>query len=119
MTDQFRAFISEDYFIKSGIRLMLIRRDRGKPEVFTHDNGWEKVEENVTIPENAGLVLPPELLEEIARAITKFLGKELPSVAEVTVLREVLSKEQERVDRTLFGSGFSSLIGRPAPHGDR
>jgi len=77
------------------------RRLEGGTELLMEDGTWRVFAEGVAPPNTVGLPLPHEALESIFRAIAAHLGNALPSVAEVAVLREVLAKEQGRVDNVL------------------
>ena len=69
-------------------------------EVLIEDGTWQAVPEGA-IAQHAGLPLPAGSLVPIAEALARQLGNALPSQAEVAVLREVLAKEQARVDDVL------------------
>lgn len=77
------------------------RRLEGGTELLMEDGTWSTFGEGVLPPNTVGLPMPSEALEAVYRAIAAHLGNTLPSVAEVAVLREVLAKEQARVDAVL------------------
>ncbi len=82
-------------------RLLVMSTWPGRNEVLLEDGTWQRIDEGVQIPSNAGIPLPHDALEAIAGALADYLGNALPSQAEVAVLREVLAKEQSRVDDVL------------------
>jgi hypothetical protein len=79
-------------------RLQVITPER---EVLLEDGTWRRLGELEALPIGAGLPMPRDALRAIAVALADYFGNELPSQAEVAVLREVLAKEQARVDTVL------------------
>ena len=73
----------------------------GEVEILLEDGSMLKIEEGVMPPQNAGIKFHYAALEAIAEALQAHLGNALPSQAEVAILREVLTKEQGRVDAIL------------------
>jgi hypothetical protein len=72
----------------------------GKVEYLMPDGTMKEVEEGVD-PGESGIRIHYAALPAIAEALQAHLGNSLPSQAEVAVLREVLEKEQKRVDTAL------------------
>lgn len=96
-----RARFENPYYDRN-VRLHLYREAApGKIEYLAEDGTWNTIDEGVVPPTSAGLPLPPEAVEAIALAAAETLGNKLPSQAEVAVLREMLTKEQGRVDAVL------------------
>ena len=95
-----RAFVDRTWN-ERGVRLYVIHDGPpGEVEVVMSDGTWQRIPEGATLA-GAGLELEAESLPAIARALAEHLGNALPSQAEVAVLREVLAKEQQRVDNVL------------------
>lgn len=70
-------------------------------EVLDRDGSWVPISENVQLPHDLGFRMPKAAVEAVARACAELLGNDLPSTAEVKVLRESLEVERGRVDRIL------------------
>ena len=84
------------------VRLVVVKeKPDHRYDTLLEDGSWLTVEEGTAPAGNEGIMLPPEALPEIAAAIQQHLGNSLPSQAEVSVLREMLKKEQGRVDAVL------------------
>lgn len=62
---------------------------------------WVEVEEGTVPPEAAGIVVPRHSLLPLHTALSLHLGVQVPTAAEIKVLREWLAVERERVDRAL------------------
>lgn len=109
---EYRAFVQQDWPRDRAI-LNLVQVNVGSRDILLRDGAsWQNVPDNIEFPPlgETGIVLPHGSLEPIYRAIADSLGKELPSVAEVSVLREWLAAEQGRTD-AVFGKALE-LIGR-------
>ncbi len=76
----------------------------GIVEALLEDGSWMVVDAVATTPPtDAGISLPVDTLEAVAAALAEYLGHHLPSAGEIAVLREWLTVERGRVDRTLEG----------------
>lgn len=95
-----RAQFEHD-IVRDITRLYVVRELPDKAEVLMEDGTWQTVEYGVDPGSPAGFPLPAAAIFAIAEAAAKYLGNTLPSQAEVAVLREVLAKEQGRVDAVL------------------
>lgn len=99
---RFRAWVSRNDMLGRTIKLQVIeQRGLSAYDCLLEDGTWAEVEEGAQTPENAGIALPTGSLEAIVRACMEHLGNSLPSVAEISVLREWLVAERERVDALL------------------
>lgn len=106
---RYRAYVERD-IPRDGARLHIVQ-DAGPGRVSILIEGgsaWQTLEDGQRFPDEAGIFLPHEALVPLAAALQEHLGNALPSQAEVSVLREVLKKEQERVD-TLFNATVLSV----------
>ena len=99
MIPDYEAIVSED-FMRGTVRLRVLHNYGGGREVLTPDGLWRRVDDGV-VSEDDGIAFRPEAIKAIAKACASFLGKQLPSEAEVAVLREWLAVEQRRVDAAL------------------
>jgi hypothetical protein len=89
-------------------KLMLGRRWAGGADVLriTEDGLlFTTVEEGMATPPDAGLDLPVEALNAIAKAIEAFQGDTGHAATEVRVLREWLTEERARVDKLIHLDG--------------
>lgn len=94
----FRARFQTEWAIDK-VRLLLVQdRGDGRTDVWLGGDTWQTVEQGVMFTDEMGVLLPTEAVRAIAEAAAENLGNELPSTAEVKVLREWLAKEQARVD---------------------
>lgn len=93
-----------DEFLRQTVRLRVGReRQHGVFELLMPDGSWFEAPEGVEVVDD-GIRLPREVLVAIVDAISTHLGKDLPSQAEVSVLREWLDSERTRVDDVLFAA---------------
>lgn len=93
----------EDELLMDRVRLMVFdRRADGSVRVLQSDGSWRDHDESqhavVREWSGDGLPIPIDALDAVAEALMKYLGNQLPSTAEVKVLREWLTSERERVD---------------------
>ena len=85
----------------TGAVRLLIRENRGNHASYLMPDGtWQEVEEGAYL-DSAGLPLPAEAVEAIARAIQEFQGHASHADTEARVLREWLAVERTRVDLEL------------------
>lgn len=97
----FKALVQTD-FMRNLVRLQVISEGpQGHISALLENGMWREVPPHTVLPTEAGIDLHPEALPAIAEAIAQHLGKNLPSVAEVAVLREWLALEQRRVNSLL------------------
>lgn len=95
------ARIVDDWPTDSVRLLVIQRRGDGRMDHLMPDGSWLTLE-NKLLPERPpGIVLPAAAVEVIARAVASHLGDNLPTAAEVKVLREWLATELGRVERIL------------------
>jgi hypothetical protein len=93
-------------FARNRIRLLVVDRDTGG--ALREDGSWTYTPDGVALEPDAGIVLPAEALDAIARAIDEHRGLATHGPTEVRVLREALDVERRRVDEALrrgTGSG--------------
>jgi hypothetical protein len=97
---RFRAHVQED-FQRASVRLLIVQDVGNGVDVLMGNGSWQHHEPGVMWADDHGIELPHDALPALAEALQKHLGNALPSQAEVAVLREVLTKEQLRVDAVL------------------
>lgn len=112
-TSRYRARIDTADFVRDAVRIVVAERRGDAYAVLLSDGAWETVQDGAMPAGDVGVVLPIDALEAVAEALQKHLGNVLPSQAEVAVLRQVLAKEQERVD-TLFNATVRTIHGTPS-----
>lgn len=100
MTDWFAQIDTSD-MLRRFFRIKVAHQvGFGKVEYLMEDGTMKQVEEGAD-PGDVGIKVHYAALPAIAEALQAHLGNALPSQAEVAVLREVLAKEQGRVDAVL------------------
>lgn len=85
----------------STVRVLIFREGaHGRYELLNRDGTATVVEPGTAPTDDAGFEIPRGALAAIGEACNRFMG-ELPSTAEVRVLREWLTVEKGRVDSLL------------------
>jgi len=100
--EQFDAMVARDPtgFVGGAVTLYLY--DRPARAHLRRDGNWQRVEDGALLDQNeVGLILPAGSLTAITEAIDEFRGVASHGATEARVLREWLTVERERVDRTL------------------
>ena len=82
------------------VRLYVVRNSVGRVEYLCEDGTWVS-SVGGTRDEKAGIVLPAEAVEAIAKGIEQFQGHASHADTEARVLREWLAVEKARVDAAL------------------
>lgn len=97
-----RLFDDPHGWMRGTVRLHLFRpASQNHYEVLLEDGTWLEVEEAVAPPDNAGILLPREAIEQVVVAINEWQGHVSHADTEARVLREWLGVEQRRVDEAL------------------
>jgi hypothetical protein len=83
----------------------------GKAKVMSKDGTWADVTEGmITEPT---LTIPSEAMEALVEAVDRWRGAPSHAKTEAAVLREVLAKEQARVDEVLHVVGKPIVLSQP------
>jgi len=95
------ARVNEEFAVNR-VSITLGRRVDSGLSLYKHDGKFEIFQEGISVvPEVVLCVVPLDALACLYATIGKFLGEIIPSAIESKVLREVLNKEQARVDLML------------------
>lgn len=100
---QYRAFLREEFEL-GRVRLIVVDNTPLHSSILLEDGTWERVERGAEFPRNAGIPLDNSILPDVAEALMSHLGNAIPNVGEVTVLREALTYERERIDKFIIAS---------------
>lgn len=90
--------VNEPHIMRT--KLYIVRSDNGGKAVWDGVE-WVFVQEGVEFPLNVGIEIPQGALDAVVEAFHPLATKSAAAESEADVLRWLLSKEQERVDKVL------------------
>ena len=99
--DDWKVYILDVDHLRRYVRVYVGRQIGDRDQYVTPLGAIKEVSPEVQPDEELGWNIPVAVLQPLHAALTEHLGKSLPSVGEMSVLKEWLAVERGRVDKFL------------------